>query len=61
MQRAKRFYSARNCGDWYSVVGGAYLPQGILGSGYVLTGMTTLQVCILRGHRGPCSYCESGF
>ena len=61
MWHAQCFYSACNCGNWYSVVGGAYLPQGILSSGCVLTGMTTLWICILCGCHGPCSYSASGF
>ena len=58
---AQHFCSARNCGNWYSVVDGVYLPQGMLGSGCVLAGTTTLQVCALCGCRSPCSYCASGF
>ena len=60
MRCAQRFCSARNCGNWYSVVSRAYLPQGIPGLDCVLTGMATLRVCALRGHHGPCSYCASG-
>ena len=61
MRHAQRFFSAHNCGNWYLVVGRAYLPQGIPGSGCVLTGMTTLQVCALHGRHSSCSYCTSGF
>ena len=43
------------------MVGGAYLPQVIPGSGCMLAGMTTLRVCALCGHHDPCSYCTSSF
>ena len=61
VRRAQHFCSACNCGNWYSVVSGTYLPQGVPGPGCMLTGTTTPRVCALSGCHGPCSYCTFSF
>ena len=40
MRHAQHFCSACSCGNWYSVVSGTYLLQGVPGSGCVLASIT---------------------